>query len=596
MMLMPFHRFSRFYFALLLILLSGPLMLRAQKSILPRYATEAEQQLAPVYTPPSGARGIPQPPASPVRTPAEWEEVQTLVIAWEGFTAILRQIVAAAQTEAEVIILCSDSNQVKSNLTTNSIPLTNLTFIEANTNSVWIRDYGPWSVYTNDVDSLLIVDWIYNRPRPWDDLIPGVLAGHKGVPHYEMTQAPNDLVHTGGNFMTDGLGTGFSSRLVLSENWNGTYNLTNKTEAQIDSLMEQFLGIHRYPKMSNLPYDAIHHIDMHMKLLDEETLLVGQYPAGTADGPQIEANLQYLLSNFNSAFGTPYKVVRIPMPPDQTNRYPDNNGDYRTFTNSVFVNKTIIVPIYEYQYDTTVLRIYRQALPGYKVAGIDADAMIWAFGAIHCITKLIATPDPLLIVHQPLSDTMPAISQFQIDARIRHRSGIQQATVYYTTDTAQVWQQATMTLTNTVNHTWTGYIPGQMPGERVFYYIEGQAVSGKQQVRPLPAPAGWWDFYIDQPVSFMEHEPLHQGAIAMQPAFPNPASAITCIPVVSVTPATGRLAVTDLTGRHIATLHEGEIPAGKSHYFIHAGHLAVGAYVITLQTEQGAQRQKLIVR
>lgn len=36
------------------------------------------------------------------------------------------------------------------------------------------------------------------------------------------------------------------------------------------------MGIERYIKMQTLPYDGIHHIDMHMKLLDEETLLVGQ--------------------------------------------------------------------------------------------------------------------------------------------------------------------------------------------------------------------------------------------------------------------------------------------------------------------------------
>lgn len=55
--------------------------------------------------------------------------------------------------------------------------------------------------------------------------------------------------------------------------------------------------------METLPYDGIHHIDMHMKLLDEETLLVSKYPTGVADGPQIEANIQYVLNNFNRHLG-----------------------------------------------------------------------------------------------------------------------------------------------------------------------------------------------------------------------------------------------------------------------------------------------------
>ena len=88
------------------------------------------------------------------------------------------------------------------------------------------------------------------------------------------------------------------------------------------------MGIDNYILMEVLPYDDMFHIDMHMKLLDEQTVLVAEYPEGIADGPQIEANLQYVLSNFNSAFGTPYKVIRIPSPPS-TRKLSDNNGSYR---------------------------------------------------------------------------------------------------------------------------------------------------------------------------------------------------------------------------------------------------------------------------
>src|ERR1044071_4410847 len=110
--------------------------------------------------------------------------------------------------------------------------------------------YGQNTCYTNDVDSLILVDWIYNRPRPKDDTIPRRVAAAFGVPLYETTQAPNDLVHTGGNFMSDGLGTAFSSELVLQEN-------PAKTPAQIDSIMSEFMGIDRYVKMTTLPYDGI---------------------------------------------------------------------------------------------------------------------------------------------------------------------------------------------------------------------------------------------------------------------------------------------------------------------------------------------------
>ena len=167
--------------------------------------------------------------------------------------------------------------------------------------------------------------------------------------------------------MVDGNGTGFSSKLILNEN-------PSKTESQINDIVNSYLGINRYIKMETLPYDEIHHIDMHIKLLDEETLLVGQYPPGVADGPQIEANLQYVLNNFQTCYGRPYKVVRIPMPPKFFRTISSNSSNYYTYTNSVFVNKTVIVPIYGLSQDTTALRIYRENLPGYRVVGINVQS------------------------------------------------------------------------------------------------------------------------------------------------------------------------------------------------------------------------------
>ena len=123
--------------------------------------------------------------------------------------------------------------------------------------------------------------------------------------------------------MVDGLGTAFSSKLILDEN-------PSLSNSQIDQIMHSFMGIDRYIKMETLPYDGIHHIDMHLKLLDEETLLVGQYPSGVSDGPQIEANINYILNNYQTPFGNPYKIVRIPMPPDASNDYPNAGGYYKS--------------------------------------------------------------------------------------------------------------------------------------------------------------------------------------------------------------------------------------------------------------------------
>lgn len=547
----------------------------------------AEQAAMPAYLQALGRSGITTPPVSPVRASAEWEEIDALMITWTNYTSVLKEIVRHAQAEARVVIVCADSNAVKTYLSTNSVPLTNVEFLLAPYNSIWCRDYGQWNIYTHDVDSLALVDWIYNRPRPKDDTLPSSVARYEDLPIYQTTAAPDDLVHTGGNFMTDGFGTGFSSNLVLNEN-------PGHTAAEVDSILSRFMGIDRYIKMSTLPFDGIHHIDMHMKLLDEETLLVGEYPQGVADGPQIEANLQYVLANFNSVYGTPYKVVRIPMPPDAAGRYPSNNGDYRTYTNAVFVNKAILVPSYQERYDTTALRIWQEAMPGYDIRMINCNSIITALGAIHCITKEVATDDPLLIAHQPLADTYDAVNPYAVDARIQHRSGIAVAELYYRTDTLQPYQAVAMTLTNALTHTWTGFIPAQAPGSKVDYYVSAVAVSGKAQVRPMPAPAGYWSFDVLQFVG--TEAPATAAVTFLKPVYPNPGKGITCIPVQIGEEGFGELTLCDMLGRPVAVIANGWLPAGEKNFFIDTQNFASGVYSLTLRAGGRQLMQRLLVR
>jgi agmatine/peptidylarginine deiminase len=548
------------------------------------------------FTTPVSMRGIPEPPPKPVRHLAEWEELEVLAINWQSFTGTLREIVRHAKEQATVLIVADSMGQVntiQSNLTSNVISLDNIEYVIAPNNSVWMRDYGPQCVYTNEIDSIYLIDYVYNRPsRPDDDLIPDAIGAHLDLPVYSMTGAPYDMVHTGGNFMSDGLGTGFSSRLVLGENEPGNiYGVGPHDEQDIRDLMKIFFGIDRYVLWENLPYDVIHHIDMHFKLLDEETILMGQYPEGIADGPQIEANLQYLLSKYMSPFGTPYRVVRILQPP-RNGGYPPAQP-YRTYTNSVFVNKTILVPVYEQQFDTIALRIYRENFPGYKVVGIDCNQIINSLGALHCVVKEIGVPNPLWIVHQRLRDVAnnESVGDYQVDANIKHISGIAKAWIYYTTDTLIGYQSVPMTMTDADKNTWTAYIPHQPNGTEIFYYIGAEANSGKTQVRPLTAPFGYYRFNVDG-VTVTNESVI----ISLKNIYPNPASAITVVPVKTNKPAEATIVVTDIFGRQMAVLFNGILPAGESNYFIQAGNYTPGTYVVTLKTADGIYSQKLIVR
>ncbi len=576
--------------ALLLCSMLLPLRAFAQErdtTELPHFMTPAEREMMGFYKPPVSADGITSVPTSPMRTAAEWEPCKGVLITWRSFPTILRQIVVAAQKEGKVYIVAnaSDTTNIKNTIVQGGGTLQNLVFIVALSNSIWCRDYGPWSVYSNGVDTLHFIDWIYNRPRPNDDLVPMAIATALQVPLFQMTTPPNDLVHTGGNFMTDGFGTGFSSRLVLDEN-------PTKTEAQIDSLMRRFMGIERYIKMQNLPYDGIHHIDMHMKLLDEETLLVGEYPQGISDGPQIEANLQYVLSNFQTCYNRPYRVIRVPMPPDQFGRYPSQGGYYRTYTNSLIINKTVIVPTYEERFDTTALRIYRNAMPGYTIVGINCNQIIPQSGAIHCITKEIADDEPIVIAHKRLHDS-PDTASRQVVAKITSRTGIARAELFWTTDTTQGFQMVLMQAIGADSFRAEITSPTvRNTSQTIFYYIAATSNSNKRLTKPFTAEQGGaWKFAIQPPLNVAQPtaQPI---AFSLAQNYPNPFNPTTIITYTLPRASQVRLELFDVLGRKITTLFdEKQMPGAHAYSFNAAQHtLSSGVYFYRLEASTSGER------
>ena len=590
---------------LTVVFLTACTVLQAQHITWPHAITNAERDhVERIGFEPIASRGIETPPPfDSLRTAAEWEEIEALTISWTSFPCIQKQIVAASKEECTVIIFADDVNEVENYLTSSTcggaLDLENVDIVSAEYNSIWIRDYGANTVYGSWNDDRVLVDWMYNRPRPDDDVIPDVLGDHMGLDVYTTTAEPTDLMNTGGNWMSDGFGTAFASELILEENDGGSSwwtDFPDHSEAEIDQIIEDFHGVDTYIKMPVLPYDGIHHIDMHMKLLDERTLLVAEYPMGVADGPQINANMDYVLANYTTKWGTPFDVIRIPSPPEQGWGYPDQDGWYLTYTNSVFVNNTILLPTYYTEYDTTAIRIYEEALPGYEVVGIDCDnngsAIISLSGAIHCITHSVGVEDPLMISHLPLPDTDDDQNDYAVDAYLSHRSGIETATLYWATDPVGDWTSVSMSATDDAGN-WAAGIPAHPAGTTLYYYIEGAAASGKVGARPMPAPDGWWSFeVIDPTVGISEWD-----ASPMAAAYPNPASAITSIPMELRSGTSGSLVVYNALGAQVDVLHQGHFPAGRSNYFLHANRLAAGPYLIVFQTDEGEQwSQHLMVK
>lgn len=411
-----------------------------------------------------------EPPDGPVTNIAEFEKMQSVLIRY-SFGIPYNLIAGMSQKTMITTIVANTSEQtyVTNQYNNNGVNMDNTEFLIAPSDSYWTRDYGPWFVIDGN-DELGIVDFTYNRPRPTDNAIPSKIAAQFGYNLFEM-----DIITAGGNYMTDGMGISASSDLIWEEN-------ASHTQAEIEQIFEDYLGIHTYHVVDDPNNTYIDHIDCWGKFLDVDKVLIRSVPESHPQFDEIEATADYF-ANQISSFGNNYQVYRV---------YTPNNQPY---TNSLILNEQVFVPITNSQWDDEALAAYQEAMPGYEVYGYTGS---WeSTDAIHCRTKGIADQDMIHLAHYPLLGNQPIQTSYDVEATVKAFSGanLDSVLVYYQINGA-TWQSVNMT--NTSGKTWTAAIPGAGEGSQVDYYIYAVDENENRNSHPFIGRADPHMFFVGQ--------------------------------------------------------------------------------------------------
>lgn len=444
-------------------------------------------------------------PAAPARMCAEWEPAFGTLIRWPlGIPSAL--VVELARDDSLYVLVetTSQENSARATFGGWGVNLSHCRFIYANTYSHWTRDWGPHSVF-DGAGQWGIVDPVFTG-YPWvsgcNDAAGGAVGlipdtDRQGMRGFEEDDAVNASLAqaygcalyglpaflTGGNVMTDGHGTAFSTQQMLDENaiwW---------TEAQFRALAADYLGVATYHFVANPDIHGLQHIDCWAKLLDEETILVKQLPSWHPEHACIEAVVDEL-AGMTTCYGRPYRIVRV-----MCGAYSGNAT--AAYTNSLILNRKVLVPLFNIASDAQALDTYRAAMPGYEVIGFAWNSWYY-YDALHCRTMGIFDRHMLRIWHRRLGEEIFEAPHYPLTAMIDDRSeqGLiaDSLKVYWRCDEG-VWSWSPL-VSVAGTDSFVASIPGQPVGTTVDYFIVAADASGRVERLPRPAPAGFYRFTV----------------------------------------------------------------------------------------------------
>ena len=412
------------------------------------------------------------PPASPIRNVAEFDKMQGVLVDYPfGIPIALIKEMATDVEVTTIVANTSQQNTVLQQYNSNGVNTNHCNFLIAPSDSYWTRDYGPW--FESDSNNHIgIVDFPYNRNRPNDDEIPKKVAAMLGIPWYGM-----NVIHTGGNYMTDGMGKSTSTTLVWDEN-------PTQTHEQIAQKFQSYLGINTYLVEPDPNNTYIDHIDCWGKYLAPDKILIRKVPTSHPQYAAIEATAATYAAT-PCSYGYNYRVFRVNTPNDQP------------YSNSVILNNKVLVPMMGTSWDDSALAAYQNAMPGYQVIGFPGNSSTpWeSTDALHCRVMGIADVGLLYIRHIPLTGNQPAQDNFTLladlipcsDSAIYNDSVL----IYYKVNNGAYH---IVHMTQTSGFHYTGQIPKQPGGSVIKYYLYAGDKSGRHATCPLIGPGDPFTF------------------------------------------------------------------------------------------------------
>ena len=410
------------------------------------------------------------------RMPGEFEPAQMVKMCYPINMPL--NVYKTIAKDNKVLLLVNPDNSNRSRITkarnelvNGGVNVDNVNFIDMPIDSdygYWVRDFSPFYVFNDK--QLTITDFTYNRPRYEQNAVPSKLADYFDIPYSKM-----DLTHTGGNLMQDGRGTAFSDDLVISEN--------NNSRLKVTSQMKNYTGTDNYVITIDPQGDYIAHIDCWGKIVAPDKIIVAKLPE-TNSRYQYYEQVAEQLGNLKCAYGYNYRIYRVEEP-----------GGYTVapYTNSLIANGHVYVPLGSNStYNQKALEVYREALPGYDVVGLQGfssndqyDREFLNTDALHCRTHEVPDQNMVFIDSREVyHGEVEFKDNYVIKANIVSYANedLSNVNIHYSINDGSYVTESMDKYLETSNYTYV--FNGLTKGDDVKYYIDAKDSKDNYNVDP----------------------------------------------------------------------------------------------------------------
>ncbi|MBD3217861.1 MAG: hypothetical protein GF310_06240 [candidate division Zixibacteria bacterium] len=305
--------------------------------------------------------------------------------AWDGVVTDMVVALTSDPAYDDIAYVCvtnsSQQSSAYSAFSSAGADMSKVEFIVEPMDALWIRDYGPHFIWQDN--TLALVNSQYYPTRTLDNFVPELVGtDHFQIPTYDM-----GLYYSGGNFQPGKNRNGFVTALVELDNPSSEGFDPNF----IAELYQKYQGIDTLHMMPQLPFsvDGTGHIDMWFYIVDEDDVIISEFlPGSNATAIAITENAVPYMESLG------YTVHRTPA---WNSNHPSTGYlTHWTYTNALRVSDRILVPVYGPSYptyadeDSVALAAWEAAAgPSVEIIPIDSYDIIWAAGALHCITMQV---------------------------------------------------------------------------------------------------------------------------------------------------------------------------------------------------------------